>query len=73
MAKVQIEKTSKKFKLMLVLCRLAYVVAIFWGVCAHAAADVNGASPSYVGPVVLFVVALAVSLVTRFLIWWCHG
>lgn len=73
MAKVQIEKTSKRLKLTLLLCRLSYVAAIFWGVCVHASAEVNGVEPSYVGPVVLFVVALAVSFVTRFLIWWCHG
>lgn len=73
MAKVQVEKTAKKFKLMLVLCRLAYVVAVIWGMCAYAGAQVNGGEPSFVGPVVLFVVALLVSLVTKFLIWWNHG
>lgn len=73
MSKVQIEKTAKKFKLMLVLCRLAYLVAVIWGMCAVAGANVNGGEPSFAGPVALFAVALVVALVTKFLIWWNHG
>lgn len=73
MAKMQIEKTAKKFKLILVLCRLAYVVAVIWGMCVFAGAEINGTEPSFAGPVVLFLAALATAIVTKFLIWWNHG
>lgn len=73
MSKVQIEKTSKKFKLVLVLCRLSYLVAVIWGMCAVAGSNVNGGEPNLAAPVGLFVCALIVALITKFLIWWNHG
>ena len=73
MSKVQTELTSKKFKLMIILCRLAYIVAFFWAAGIRGAAELNGGEPNYTKPIILFVAAVLVALVNRFLIWWNHG
>lgn len=73
MATVTIEKTSKKLKGQLVLCRLGYIAAIIWGMCSFANADINVGELNLAGPIILFVCSLIWAIVTRFRIWWNHG
>ena len=74
MKTVVIEKTSKKFKLIKVMCWLTMlIVCPVWVMIKIAGANVVGGDPSYAGPAILFAVALVMAVVNRFMSWWCHG
>jgi hypothetical protein len=71
-----IEQTSKKLKGTLVLCRVGYVIAVFWGILRIACVKEGLASEedfSLAEPTALFFGAVCGAFVTRFLIWWRHG
>ena len=70
---VTIEKTAKKYKLVILLSALCAVVSIFWIICACVHSDVTNSEPSLGLPILLLLVSGLVYIVTKIAIWWNHG
>jgi len=70
---VTIERTAKKYKLLILLSILGILAGIVWIVGAFANLDATGAEPNLAKPLALIAVSALVYIATKFIIWWNHG
>ena len=70
---ITIEKTAKRYKLVILLSALCAVVSVLWIVCACANSEITNAEPSVGFPIFLLLVSGVVYMATKAVIWWNHG
>lgn len=68
-----IEKTSKKYKLRLLLAALMMIAAVPWYIVVKNNANVTGVPANFTGPGVLFGVGILIWIQAKIAIWWNHG
>ena len=70
---ITIETTSKKYKGRMLLAVLGMIVAVIWGMCSKASADIGNQEPDYTVPAAIFIGSIVLWIVTKIQIWWNHG
>lgn len=70
---VSVERTAKRYKLLLLLSGLGMIVGVFWILGAVAYHHAMGVAPDYIKPVAVLAISGFVRIITKFLIWWNHG
>lgn len=70
---ITIEKTAKRFKLMLILAVLMMLGSVIWMACIRSNAQLTNESPDYAPACVLLASGVVMWLIAKVAIWWHHG